>query len=126
MKSPHAKGKTLVIAITVLCLVISAAATVSDCMRYGTAKLLWHTIRFILAAALCYFLWRGYRWARVLLALVFLAAGSASTVISFWQAGTLRGFFVLCMGISYLLFYGVLMFSRDVIAFRESQERSRT
>lgn len=77
------KGKIIIVCTIVLILVLNIVITVVTSLQFATYKLMGHlticllegTVRFILMGILSCFLYKGHKWAKWIIASIFLLSG---------------------------------------------------
>jgi hypothetical protein len=83
--------------------------------------------RFGLECILCVFLYKGHRWAKWITIVLFVLAGIVAGIFIIILPISPIVFFLLIFGITYLIFAGVLLFSRSVKMFlNRKRVRSQT
>lgn len=115
------KGKKLVIGLIVIVLLInivsiafvSSIYAVSGRMDLASYKLLQGIFRFILEVLLLFFMYKGHRWAKWLFVMLFMLAGIMALL------GLISEFnlIVLVLGLVYVCFGVMMIFSRSVKTF---------
>lgn len=116
MNDDMRRGRFLVVFYSLLMLFISVYVIVTYVTLKGTDRLPTQVIRFLLTAALCFWLYRGNRlvkWTMV----VCLGLGGSGALIHLIQNPWSVFSVIASLAVVYLLFAGLLVFSPKVNAF---------
>lgn len=124
------KGKNIIITIIVALILLDIISSSSVFLLYpGSKDALTIIIRLMLECLLYYFLYRGYRWAKVLITILMISAGALSVITSITLLGSPVGLIIsLMLGVLFIGIGITLVRSKTVNTFfsyqREKSESS--
>ncbi|MDC0723481.1 hypothetical protein POL25_41755 [Nannocystis sp. bb15-2] len=128
MRASAARGRTQVIGVINTCMTFQVAVIVLFVAVRGGERLPQQLVRTLLAAGLCYALYRGAPWARWTTAVLYGFAGALGMVLLATDHDTVNAMtlFQFAMATSFLSCTVVLVLSRDVAAYfrRDTAVRS--
>ena len=119
------KGRKIVASIIAVLLVISFTTILFYNISLGTDRVFVQIIRFFLTATLCYFVYKGNNIARVIMGILSLIAaflGIGGLILIF--VSPIIGIASLPYFIAYVFSGYMLLFSKDVKKFLESQRNT--
>jgi uncharacterized membrane protein YfhO len=119
------KGKKIIVGVVVSLLLIDFITTAATSSLYATNgmmeqasyKLLQGMFRFILTGVILFFLYKGHKWAKLLITILLLAGGLA-VLLSLSNSFNL---ITLAMGAIYFFISFILLTSNSVNKFMKAQ-----
>lgn len=125
-----AEGKRIVVRVAIIAIVLTLLPTLTLDIALGGMRLPIASLRLVFTLLLCFFLIRGWSWARAVSIVVFGILGVASLAFSLTFPGTSPGALALVVsGAAYLYCVGMLVASepvREFFAARRSKPPERS
>ncbi len=117
MESQIETGRRLVVAVIVASLALSLVVIGTFNLVRGPERLPQQVVRFLLAAGLCAFLYRGANWARRVAGILFATGALGSLVVGLPALPGKASLLPLATGLVYLASAVVLLFVPAVQAY---------